>query len=397
MLKKKLMAVLKVVFLSALVQSAMAEGFDEYREQVNSEFEQTKNEFEKYRQQLLNAFSEYRAETAQVWGDKNNPVNDKKTWVSYQGDLNHRSVVDFESGLVNVEVAVPVDQPVSDDEVHDDLRKTIIDTLKQGADGRSIVEIAKQPVAMPSGSPVLKGQVSDDMGKPVAVFNYEQLAAGLADKSKKKLIKGADGKSRYIYSAQFRLVPDHIRIRAMAYQSDVNKNARNQKIPSALIYAIMETESMFNPTARSSAPAFGLMQLVPTTGARDAYRYLYKKDRIVSDTYLYKPSNNIRLGSAYLNILYYNYLEGIKDTQSRQWATIAAYNTGAGNVFNAFAGTYSRARFKNRQQWKRIALNEINRRTPEQVYSFLRKNLSQAEGREYVKKVRNRIPKYESV
>jgi len=397
MLKNILLIMLKVVLLLSLHKFAIAEGFDAYKDQVKSEFKQSKDEFREYRQQLLNAFEKYRAETAQVWGDKNNPVNDKKTWVSYQGDLSHRSVVDFENGLVIIEVAIPADKPVSNTEAHDDLKKTIIDSLKQGADNRSIMEIAKQPVAVPSGSAVLKGQVADDSGTAITDANYEKLAEALAEKSKKQLIKGADGQSRYVYSAQFRLVPDHLRIRAMSYQAEVNKNARRQRVPSALIYAIMETESMFNPVARSSAPAFGLMQLVPTTGARDAYRYLYKKDRIVSDTYLYKPSNNIRLGAAYLNILYYSYLDGIKDAQSKQWATIAAYNTGAGNVFNAFAGTYSRARFKNRQQWKRIALNEINRRTPEQVYDFLRNNLSKAEGREYVKKVRSRIPKYESV
>jgi membrane-bound lytic murein transglycosylase C len=377
-------------------QIAIAEDFNAYRNQLNKEFRQTVDEFDEYRQQLQNAFSKYKAETAQVWGDGNNPVDDKKTWVSYQGDLRHRSIVDFESGVVNVEVAVPVDRPVSDNEAREDLKQTIVNTLNQGTDTRSILEIAKQPVARPSGPAVLSGQVADTTGNAVSDSGYVQLATKLADNSKKKVIKGADGKSRYIYGAQFRLVPDHIRKRAMVYQDEVNKNARAQRVPSALIYAIMETESMFNPNARSPAPAFGLMQLVPTTGARDAYRYLYKKDRIVSDVYLYKPSNNIRLGSAYLNILYYNYLDGIKDDKSKQWATIAAYNTGMGNVFDAFSGKYSSARFGNRKQWKRIALREINRRSPEQVYEFLRQNLSKAEGREYVKKVRDKMPKYEA-
>lgn len=383
--------------MSCMCSLVIAEDFDAYKQQINSEFKQTKDEFKEYRQQLLNAFSEYKTQTAQVWGDKNNPVSDKKTWVSYQGDLNHRSVVDFENGEVDVELAIPVDAPVGEDEARENLKKTIVNTLKQGADTRSILELAKQPVSVPSGQAVLKGQVADGAGKAVSDTNYEQLAEDLASGSEKKIVKGADGRSRFIYSAQFRLVPDHIRRRAMIYQDEVNKNARVQKVPSALIYAIMETESMFNPTARSPAPAFGLMQLVPTSGARDAYRYLYKKDRIVSDVYLYSPSNNIRLGSAYLNILYYNYLNGIKNEASRQWATIAAYNTGAGNVFDAFSGKYSSARFGSRQQWKRIALNEINRRSPEQVYEFLRKNLSNAEGREYVKKVRSKMPKYESV
>jgi membrane-bound lytic murein transglycosylase C len=380
-----------------MYQSVVAEDFDAFKRQINSEFKQSKDEFKEYRQQLQDAFSRYKTETAQIWGDGNSPVSNDKTWVSYQGDLSHRSIVDFEGGTVDVEVAISSDKTLSDDNARDELKKTIVSTLKQGEDTRSIIEIAKQPVAVPTGAPVLRGQVADNNGNEVTGSDYDQLAADLAEKSTKKLIKGDDGQSRVVYTAQFRLVPDHIRKRAMLYQDEVNNNARRQKVPSALIYAIMETESMFNPMAKSAAPAFGLMQLVPTSGARDAYRHLYKKDRIVSDVYLYKPSNNIRLGAAYLNILYFNYLEGIKDRQSRQWATIAAYNTGAGNVFNAFAGRYSNARFGSRQQWKRIALNEINRRTPEQVYDFLRRGLSNAEGREYVKKVRTRIPKYESV
>ena len=155
MLRQVLLKTLSIVLSLCLYQPVMAEDFGAYKQQMNSEFKQSKDEFKKYRQQLLNAFAEYKAETAQVWSDKNNPVNDKKIWVSYQGDLSHRSVVDFENGLVNVELAVPVDKPVSDGEAREDLKKTIVNTLKHGADTRPIVEIAKQPVAVPSGPAVL--------------------------------------------------------------------------------------------------------------------------------------------------------------------------------------------------------------------------------------------------
>jgi len=192
-------------------------------------------------------------------------------------------------------------------------------------------------------------------------------------------------------------VPDHIKKRARRYQHRVNQSAREQQLPPELIFAVIETESMYNPSARSPAPAFGLMQLVPTSGARDAYQYLYKKDRVVTDTYLYNPDNNIRLGSAFLHRLYYNYFSGIDNRESRLWATIAGYNTGAGNVFRSFAGKYSRARFGSRKNWQRIALRDINRRTAEQVYRHMKAALPYRETRSYIQKVRSRMGKYQSI
>jgi membrane-bound lytic murein transglycosylase C len=182
----------------------------------------------------------------------------------------------------------------------------------------------------------------------------------------------------------------------MQYQQHVDSHAARQQVPSALVFAVMETESMFNPTARSGAPAFGLMQLVPTSGAREAYRYLYNEDKIVTDTYLYNPENNIQLGAAYLNRLYHNQLAGITSPQTRLWASIAAYNTGPSNVFRTFAGKYSKSRFGSHAHWQQLALAEINKRTAEQVYAFMRANLPYPETREYVKKVRERMPKYQA-
>merc|ERR1712065_121171 len=124
--------------------------------------------------------------------------------------------------------------------------------------------------------------------------------------------------------------------KARLYKDDVNKNAYEQKIREALVFAIMHSESSFNPMARSHIPAFGLMQIVPRSAGIDSYKYLYGKRKVVSSTYLYDSKKNIKMGSAYLHLLQYKYLSHIKDPISKLYCVIAAYNTGAGNVAKAF-------------------------------------------------------------
>jgi membrane-bound lytic murein transglycosylase C len=148
--------------------------------------------------------------------------------------------------------------------------------------------------------------------------------------------------------------------------------------------AIIHTESHFNPLARSHIPAFGLMQIVPSTAGRDATRKLYKKPSLLSAQYLYNPRKNIEVGAAYLNVLYYDYLKDIKNPESRLYYTIAAYNAGASSVARAFIG---KASFTD-------AVDTINRMTPEQVLERLVKKAPHKETRQYVEKVLKRRAYY---
>jgi membrane-bound lytic murein transglycosylase C len=146
----------------------------------------------------------------------------------------------------------------------------------------------------------------------------------------------------------------------------------------------METESSFNPMAKSHIPAYGLMQIVPHTAGKDATSYLYGKSKILAPSYLYKPENNITIGAAYLHLLHYKYMRRIKNPQSRMYCAIAAYNTGASNVAKAFI---NRASFNK-------AVTEINKLKPAQVYDKLRNYLPRKETRKYVEKVSKRMEKY---
>ncbi len=90
----------------------------------------------------------------------------------------------------------------------------------------------------------------------------------------------------------------------------------------ALIHAIIRQESAFDPKAKSSAGALGLMQLLPSTA-----KEVSRKMRIGYDTnwLTTKPKYNMILGSAYIARL-------IKYYDGNYPLAIAAYNAGPGRV-----------------------------------------------------------------
>ena len=126
------------------------------------------------------------------------------------------------------------------------------------------------------------------------------------------------------------------------------------------------------------------MQIVPATAGRDASRKLFRKPKLLSAQFLYNPKQNIQVGSAYLNMLYFDYLKDIKSPQSRLYYTIAAYNGGASNVAKAFTG---KASFRD-------AIGVINEMTPEQVLERLTTQSPSQETRDYLQRVLQRSALY---
>ena len=166
---------------------------------------------------------------------------------------------------------------------------------------------------------------------------------------------------------------------AEKYRTLVHQFAQQYNISPSLVFAVIRTESNFNPYAVSSAPAYGLMQLVPTSGGREAYRKAKGQDVAPSRDYLFDPANNVELGTAYLNVLMFKQLEAVDHNVSREYCVIAAYNTGPSNVFR----TFSRDRT--------TAVNQINSLQPAGVYDQLRKSLPYEETRHYLEKS-DRLP-----
>jgi len=237
----------------------------------------------------------------------------------------------------------------------------------------------------PSENPLLGGQLRMKDGSAVTPDNAADYAREVVSEGVEvRDVKGSDGRSRRVAGVKLSLIPEHIRVRAQRFRPLVEKFAGKYKILPSLIYALMETESSFNPRARSGAPAYGLMQLVPRSGARDAYRFVHKQDRLLPASFLYDPKNNVELGCAFMHVLSNRYLKKISHPLSRMFCAIAAYNTGAGNVARAFTSTRS----------VNQAAPVINDMSPDEVYARLRQDLPYEETRNYIKKVTERMPQY---
>jgi len=181
-----------------------------------------------------------------------------------------------------------------------------------------------------------------------------------------------------------RVVRERLPARARAFEQPVRLYGTRARLEPALVYAIIETESAFNPMARSPVPAYGLMQIVPQSAGQDATEVLFGRPRILAPSYLYEADNNIEIGTVYLELLMTRYLTGIRDPQSRLYCAIAAYNTGHGNVFKAFTG----------RMRPKAAFERINQMSSDQVYQHLLRHLPHAETRRYLPTVVARLSRY---
>jgi len=351
--------------------------------------------YKKQRAKVRKAFRQYQKKVAKVWG-KETVMPGAKRDVTYRNNFKERSIVDYDEGRVKIELALKPGIAKNPKHTQRKLISAIKKTIKQGPDNRSIINISRRPSPPRSKQPaVLAGLVANIDNSPLDPKGLSAFAKAIAASMKTRTLTGKDGKQRVIISTQFSLVPDHIRVRAQKFSESVHNHAYEHNIPAPLIFAIIETESSFNPRAKSPAPAFGLMQLVPETGARDAYKFIYSKDKVVKEKYLYDPDNNIQLGTAYLHLLYYKRFRKIKNPEARTLATIAAYNAGPDSVIRSFTGKYTKRNYASRYSWRRHAYNKINKLSADELYIHFRAHLPAKETRDYLKKVRNRIGKYE--
>jgi len=344
--------------------------------QLAQDLKVAKHDFDK----LMDALS---GNVQKKWGKKETRLPEQKTYVKYSKQYRSRAIVDFEHGEISVETL--------DENADASLKNAIVTTLLTPEDPASVDVFSDSAVNLNSKtSPFLLGLVLNDAGQEIS---NAELASGFADKvlsqARTRKIQTDNGEKTVRYIV-IKMVANFEDQKAQKYVQTVRKYAKQYKVSPSLVLGVIRTESSFNPHAVSGAPAYGLMQLVPTSGGREAYRRAKNQDIVPSTDYLFDAENNIELGAAYLSVLTYDQLDGVEDRTSRDYCVISAYNTGPSNVMRAFTDAKGKQRFE-------AGLQRINSLSPSQVFQTLHEKLPYEETRNYLPTVNTNRKRYYSV
>ena len=321
-------------------------------------------QFEKDVNALDSLIQSFSGNIEQRWGKKQVLMAGKRDYVKYTDGYLSRAHVNFTNGIVTIETVAGTDPKQH-------LKKAIVTTLLTPDDPAHVDLFSSSEITL-SGKPFLYQQVLDQDKKPIEwSWRANRYADYLIEKGLKK--KKVDFKQAWY--VEIPMVEGHANLRSYKYADIVRDASRRYDIPEDLIYAIIKTESSFNPYAVSWANAYGLMQVVPKTAGRDVFKLVKKRSGQPSPEYLFNPAQNIDTGTAYFYILKNRYLKDVKNRTSLEYSMISAYNGGTGGVLNTFS--------KDRKR----AMRDINSLQANQVYWALTKKHPNAEARRYLEKV----------
>ena len=293
---------------------------DEWREYLKS----SGRNWDEYIQQVEDRWNNYEEST-------------KKDWVEYGSDLNSKSIVDFEKGIVEIE-AIAAENLTGADQIAENRLNNQLQAIL------NTDEL--------TGSKPLEGQLRRKQ------INKNEIA--------RSTYIAKDGKKRVKVTVTIPMVPNHLKIRAEKYLPDVQVWASKYGLPVSFIMAIIHTESYFNPQAKSPANAFGLMQIIPRFAGVEAMRHLTGRSQKPSVEYLFKPPNNIKIGVTYFSLLFNNYFNAIKDPVKRGYIVTSAYNWGPTNINKKIVAKY---RVDEMDSEKLYSL--LQNRTPKETGNYL--------------------------
>ncbi|WP_321275679.1 membrane-bound lytic murein transglycosylase MltC [uncultured Vibrio sp.] len=376
---KKIVFIVAALLLTAGCSREVVEKFYDVEYEPTNRFAnnlaELPGQFEKDTAALDSLINSFSGNIQKKWGKREVKLAGKSNYVKYIDNYLSRAEVDFQKGVITIETVSPT-------EPQKHLKNAIITTLLTPDDPVNVDLFSSKDIKL-EGQPFLYKQVVDQDNKPI---KWSWRANRFADYLINHEIKTKDVDFKKAYYVEISMVEDHFIQRSYQYANIVRRAAEKYDIPEDLIYAIIKTESSFNPYAVSWANAYGLMQVVPKTAGRDVFALVKNRSGQPSPEYLFNPENNIDTGTAYFYILKNRYLKEVSHPTSLEYSMISAYNGGTGGVLNTF----------NRSDRKR-AMRDLNSLQPNQVYWALTKKHPNAEARRYLEKVTNFKKEFNSV
>lgn len=326
---------------------------------------ESKKQYNKFTQTLS-------GNVAKQWSNEDITLPSAEVYVKYSNQYKTKASINFATGSIRIE---SIDGVAS-------LEKAISNTLLM-PEFPSNLDLYSSDDFEIKGKPFLAGLIKDNDGEDILTqWRAKKYATYLVNNNLKTR---KDSKGKEVNYVDLQMVGDYKSKSEHRYEAIVQKYAKKYNVSASLILAIIQTESNFNPYAVSSAPAYGLMQIVPSTAGADAYELINGKKGKPSKEMLFNPETNIEYGAAYLSILFNRYLPDIKDRQSQEYCVITAYNVGAGSVLRTFDND------------KLKAFSKINSLSSAKVYDALRNKLPSEQGRRYLLKVSTFKKNYEHI
>lgn len=370
MLKKQMIsiAISSLLGWTSYSYAALDAEFEQFKQSARSEFQafqqQTQNEFEQFVKQWKAAERDFINDIRTNWPDSKLP--DQQHWIEYSADQQQRLTIDYANNEVELEL---LNKQLSDQQAFELMQQRIEQLSK-----KTVFEAAKNdPIHINAGTQFEQHSFS---GKQTLLTRHD-----VTESHKTKPQIQRSGKKTTI---KVKLPASSTHKRAQEFLEPATRHAKQYNLPVELVLAVIHTESSFNPMARSHIPAFGLMQIVPQSAGKDITEYLTGNAYLLSPQQLYNSENNIKAGSVYLHLLNSRYFKNVNNDLNRLLMSIAAYNTGPGNVSRALTGTTSLT----------AAARKANTMSPEQVYQHLLQHLPYAETKNYLKRVTERQATY---
>ena len=106
------------------------------------------------------------------------------------------------------------------------------------------------------------------------------------------------------------------------FRTAITRYSQDQSLDPFLVAALIRQESEFSPSVKSHANAYGLMQLLPSTGSQLARQFGIRR---FSSSQLLVPERNIQLGTRYFHNLLNSYGGQVE-------LALASYNAGPGRA-----------------------------------------------------------------